>query len=966
MKHLRVLLVSHETTLSGAPLALFHLASWLKRKGWELMVVAPERGPISDLLEGAQIDVTLEASLLTDPEHGQLREFARSVDVVVANTIAAWQAIRAAHRENVRAIWYLHETMVATDLVGKIPEIRPTLELADLLVTPTRATARVYQSLTRTPIEVIPYGIPDLGALDQNATTGKTRFLSLGTYEPRKGQDVLIRALGLLGGETRKRTEFTFAGRPLFPDFFRAVQNDAAQLPNVKLLTGIAHDDARRLMADADVLICASRDETMPIVIIEAMCLGRAIISTDVGGIAEWLRDGLNGLLVPKENADAMAEAITSVSSNPGRRRALAAAGRRTFECHFQVGQFAERFAAILESTTRSGGHPLGRCLVDVAPGPKATQRRQSVALQSEDEQTPTSAAHESYADWIREFDSVSASDRAALRRTVRMLRRQPIISVVMPVFNPQIQFLRNAIDSVKRQVYERWELCMADDASTDPATRELLTEAARSEPRIKLTFRETNGNISACSNSALALASGEWCALLDHDDELTEDALAMVAAEVNAHPDAGLIYADEDKIDGGGVRSNPFFKTDWNPELFLGQNYINHLGVYRTDLLRRIGGFREGFEGSQDYDLALRCIEQLRDNQIRHIPRILYHWRMAAGSLAGVVDAKPYARDAARRAIADHLRRREISGRVEPCPENHESHRVIYEIVGEAPLVSAIILTRDRAALLGRCIAGLRERTDYENLEIIVVDNASVESETHEFLQAGERDGHFRVLTDASIFNFSRLNNLAARSARGAILALINNDIEADDAGWLREMVSHAARPEVGAVGARLWYPDGTLQHGGVVLGLGGVAGHAHHRIPRGHPGYFNRAFLQGNYSAVTGACLLTRKLVFDQLGGFNDTDLAINFNDVDFCLRLRRLGLQVVWTPYANLIHHESATRGHHRSSEEQAQFAREASYMQRTWGGELLQDPFYNPSLALNLPGYELSFPPRRRGL
>jgi GT2 family glycosyltransferase len=383
---------------------------------------------------------------------------------------------------------------------------------------------------------------------------------------------------------------------------------------------------------------------------------------------------------------------------------------------------------------------------------------------------------------------------------------------------------------------------------------------------------------------------------------------------------------------------------------------------VYRTDLLRRIGGFREGFEGSQDYDLALRVIEQLAPEQIRHIPRILYHWRTASGSLAAVVDAKPYAREAARRALADHLSRRGISGRVEACPENAESHRVVYELPAEVPLVSVIILTRDRAALLEQCVQSLRAPTAYENLEIVIVDNGSSEAETFALFDRLTSTGAVRVIEDAGEFNFSRLNNAAARAARGEVLAFLNNDIQAEDSGWLAEMVSHAVRPEVGAVGARLWFPNDTLQHAGVVLGLGGVAGHVHARNPRGHPGYYNRTLLQGNYSAVTGACMVVRREVFERLGGFNERELAVNFNDIDFCLRLQRRGLQIVWTPYANLLHHESASRGHHRTPEEQARFAREAAYMQGKWGAELLSDPFYNPNFSLELPGYVLAFPPR----
>ncbi|HEY8412031.1 MAG TPA: glycosyltransferase, partial [Pyrinomonadaceae bacterium] len=571
----------------------------------------------------------------------------------------------------------------------------------------------------------------------------------------------------------------------------------------MELIDALDHSDALRLLNETDVLVLPSRDETMPIAILEAMGLGKAVISADVGGVSEWLRDSMNGLLVAKENPEALAEALANCANNAEVVEQLKAASARTFERHFTLDRFASRFAELLISIAR-------RPTLRVAD----------------------------YHDWIARFDTPTPASHAALRRELRLLPRQPLISIILPVYNPDLKFLEAAIDSVRHQIYERWQLCVADDASTDPKVRPFLEKVAAGDARIKLTFRERNGHISACSNSALELATGEWCALLDQDDVFAENALALVALEIERNPDAGLIYSDEDKIDESNVRSNPFFKPDWNPELFLGQNYINHLGCYRADLLREIGGFREGYEGSQDYDLALRCVELLRPEQIRHVPRILYHWRMVSGSLAAVVDAKPYAREAARRAIADRAKRRETPGTVTACPENNESHRFIHALPQPAPLVSIIIPTRDRAGLLKRCVESIRTVTDYQAFEIIVIDNGSVEKETLEFLREAEAENVIGVVADAGAFNYSRLNNRASAKACGDILVFLNNDTEIDEPGWLTEMVSHALREEVGAVGARLWYPDGTLQHGGVILGLGGVAGHAFPHIPRGHPG--------------------------------------------------------------------------------------------------------------------------------
>ena len=927
----RVLFVSHETTLSGAPIQLLHFLPWLRQRGWTVAIAAPEAGPISDLLQAEGITTLIDATLLTDPARRRLQEISSEFDVVVANTIVSWAAVRAAFDLKIPVIWYLHETLVALRLMRQIPEIQPTLRMADLLITPTQRTAEIYQDLTDTPVAVVPYGIPVPRQIDLKKKANVRTFVTLGSFEPRKGQDVLLEAIGLFNELGPNESSFKMAGRVLDFAFFERLQARAAGLQNVELISALDHSEATALLNEADAIISPSRDETMPIAILEAMGLGKAVVSTDVGGVREWICDGMNGLIVPPENSSALAGALTRSTTDPKLLAQLGATARRTFDHHFTLERFGTRFAQLME-----------------AVGKRGIVRR--------------SIASFSYEDWIAQFDAPTPSDRAALRHRVRALRRQPLISVILPAYNPDLKILATAIESVERQLYERWELCIADDASTDPRVRPFLEAKSRGDARIKVTFREKNGHISACSNSAINVATGEWCALLDQDDAFAEDALALVAIEIERHPDAGLIYSDEDKIDAAGVRSNPFFKPDWNPELFLGQNFINHLGVYRTHLLRAIGGFREGLEGSQDYDLALRCIEQLEPAQVRHIPRILYHWRAVEGSLAAVADAKPYAKEAARRAIGDHLRRVGISARAEACPENVESHRVIYELAAPPPLVSIIIPMRDRVEFIERCLRSIREGTDYPSIEFIIVDNGSVERATLEFLSTIQKETGAQILRDDAPFNFSRLINRGAAAAKGAVLALLNNDIEADERGWLREMVSHVLRPCVGAVGARLWFSDGTLQHGGVILGLGGVAGHSFPRVPRGHPGYFNRLFLQQNCSAVTGACLLVRKESFQKLGGFNEVDLGISFNDVDFCLRLRAAGFRNVWTPYANLIHYESGSRGHQPTREEQAQFVREATYMQRKWGIELLKDPFYNPNLSLNLPGFELALPPR----
>ena len=553
------------------------------------------------------------------------------------------------------------------------------------------------------------------------------------------------------------------------------------------------------------------------------------------------------------------------------------------------------------------------------------------------------------------------AAEVARIRAHIAELPERPRISILLPTFDTREAWLRCAIDSVRAQLYPDWELCIADDASRDGRVRAVLDDYARRDSRIRLHFRAENGGIAAATNSALSLATGEFTALLDHDDELRPDALYHVACEINAHPDADLVYSDEDKISPRGRRCDPYFKPDWNYDLFLSHNLITHLAVYRTERLRAIGGFRRGFEGAQDYDLGLRFIEGLPENRIRHIPRLLYHWRQHEGSTAYSHAAKSDAPSAARRAIKEYLARRGIDADVLPAPEAPQCHRVKYALPASPPWVTLIVPTRNHVHLLRPCIDSVVNRTHYPSFDIMVVDNGSDDRATLDYLHTLERTGAATILRDDRPFNFSALMNNAVRHARGEIICLLNNDIEVIAADWLSEMVSHAIRPDIGAVGARLWYPDFTLQHGGVVLGIGGVAGHAHKRLPRGQPGHAHRAMLIQNFSAVTAACLVARKAVYRQVNGFDEA-LAVAFNDVDFCLRVRASGYRILWTPYAELLHRESATRGPEHTREKQLRFAGEVALMKSRWGELLLRDPAYNPNLTLDRQDFSIAWPPR----
>ena len=408
------------------------------------------------------------------------------------------------------------------------------------------------------------------------------------------------------------------------------------------------------------------------------------------------------------------------------------------------------------------------------------------------------------------------------------------------------------------------------------------------------------------------------------------------------------------------GKRYDPHFKPDWNRDLLYGLNYVSHLGVYATALVKQVGGFRVGFEGAQDYDLLLRCIEQIDDTQIVHIPKVLYSWRASPGSTAASNNSKPYATLAGVRALSEHLERvhgRPIDVVDGPFPF---SYRVLWPL-DTHPLVSIIIPTRDRLHLTQVAVDSILAKTNYTNFEIIIVDNASVEPDTLSwFAQIQSADSRVRVLRDDRPFNYSALNNTAVAQARGDVIALVNNDVEVINSGWLSEMVSLAIRPGTGCVGAKLYYPDGRIQHAGVVIGMGGVAGHAHLFFPGHHGGYFGRLLVRQAYSAVTGACLVVRRDIYDAVGGLNETDLTVAFNDVDFCLKVRAAGYTNVWTPWAELTHYKSASRGKDNTPEKAARFKEEASFMMEKWLAENTVDPCYNPNLTLGRRDFSFAQP------
>jgi GT2 family glycosyltransferase len=543
------------------------------------------------------------------------------------------------------------------------------------------------------------------------------------------------------------------------------------------------------------------------------------------------------------------------------------------------------------------------------------------------------------YQCWIHEFERPESQ---IIELKVASFLVQPKISVVMPVYNTKSEELEAAIDSVLQQSYPHWELCICDDRSPDPGVRRILDRFAKLDARIKVHYASEQGGISRASNAAWRMATGDYIALLDHDDTLSPNALAYVCEAVNQNPGCDLIYSDEDKIDGRGSRFDPFFKPDWSPDLILSENYICHMLVLRRDLAEKVGGFNPAFDGSQDYDLILRASEHA--SRIQHIAKVLYHWRAGASSTASGIQNKSYATEAARRALQDYCDRNGSGG----CVEQGKiagRFRIRYPMTA-GTRVSIIIAAGGKTEVLRANLESLFSKTAYTNYEVVVVDNSKGNATEKIVGQFQARYDDLRYVDWRNQpFNFSAINNAAARQCKSPVLLFLNDDTSIIEPSWLGAMLELALRPEVGAVGAKLLYPNEAIQHAGVVMGLFDNCGHAFKGLNATVGHYFDFSDVIRNVSAVTGACLMSRAEVFWQVGGFDETQFAVAFNDVDLCLKMGTCGYRVLYTPHAVLYHHESLSK----SSKDLIPHPEEVAAMKSKWGNVIAHDPFYSPNLT-----------------
>lgn len=555
------------------------------------------------------------------------------------------------------------------------------------------------------------------------------------------------------------------------------------------------------------------------------------------------------------------------------------------------------------------------------------------------------------YGPW---YEAYRPTEETLEKQRNRIWNYYPKISVVVPAYKTPEKFLREMMDSLRKQTYANWELCIANASPEDASMEFTLKEYASLDSRITWKKLEENLGIAENTNAAFAMATGDYVGLLDHDDLLAPNALYEIASALEKERDIDVIYTDEDKVRADlSEHFQPHLKPDFNLDLLRANNYICHLFVVKRDIMKQTGGFRREFDGAQDYDFIFRCVECAE--KIHHIPEILYHWRTHQASTADNPASKMYAYEAGKRAIEGNLKRSGLSGKVSHT-KDYGFYRVKYQVQG-APLVSIIIPNKDEKEALKKCLDSIFDKSTYKNFEILIVENNSETEEIFSYYRELSREKKIRLLKWDKPFNYSAINNFAAKKAKGDYLLFLNNDMEVITPDWMEEMLGHCQRPDTGITGAKLYYPDKTIQHAGTIIGIGGIAGHMFVNMPGERSGYLHKASIQQDLSAVTAACMMVKREVFFEVRGFEEK-LTVAFNDVDFCLRVRQKGYLVVYDPYVELYHYESKSRGTEDDKEKVRRFQSEIEFMRCRWEKLLKEgDPYYNKNLSLTKWNYSL---------
>ena len=555
------------------------------------------------------------------------------------------------------------------------------------------------------------------------------------------------------------------------------------------------------------------------------------------------------------------------------------------------------------------------------------------------------------YGGWIRYNELKDADLKAQMKKSFEI---SPKISIIVPMYKTKEKFLKELVECVINQTYSNWELCLADGS---PEQNEVYKKYIEKDERIKYKFLNENLGISGNSNKAIEMATGDYIALLDHDDVLAEYALFEIVKCINKYPEVEFMYSDEDKIDENSNRYDAYFKPDFAPDTLRCQNYICHFSIFKKELMEKLKGFKTNYDGAQDYDIFLRMSEIVEPKNIKHISRILYHWRVHNESTAKLdSNAKNYAFEAGKKAIEDHLSRLGLKGTVtNGCIDG--IYRVDYEVENN-PKVSIIIPNKDGKETLEVCINSILEKSTYNNYEIVIVENNSETEEIFKYYEELEKNEKIRIVKYPNKgFNYSAIINCGVKNSEGEFVVQLNNDTEVLTENWLELLIGFAQRKDVGAVGAKLYYPDETIQHAGIIVGIGGIAGNRFKSIPKAGHAYFAKESMIENLSAVTGACLFSRKSIYEEVGFMNE-NLAVAFNDVDFCLKIREKGYLIVYNPFVEFVHYESKSRGQEDTPAKIKRFQGEINTFEKRWQNFLDEgDPYYNINLSLDTEVYHM---------
>lgn len=1058
----RVLLVSHELSLTGAPMVLLDFARVLSTLGYVSCVASPKNGQMREEFLRNGIPVIVHPELLK----GKIvASFSVYFDVVVLNTFLCGHCAKELAGRNPIVIWWFHESEYSycQTVTDTLPEKLPKNILA--VAAGPAAAAAIKAIRTGWPVDEFCYGIKDTrnNAEENNTDSGekKTRtFVCIGSLEKRKGQDILCQAIKTLPEEVRKKSCFRFAGAV----FDSGIQEQLNTLKNrfpdcVKPEGVLNHEDVLRMIRSADCLILPSRADTLPVAATEALMFGKPVLCSDSCGTAGYIRENGGGFIYRTNEPSALAECIEkAISLNPQEMAFLGEEGRKIYERNFSESVFAARAGSLIQKaevrslifrleSTESGRAILEGELPHISGyrHQKNRSERERTALQKEleilkednrrivkeqeragselqktrfelencqaernssnallketkfqldlvhdsecwkltaplrmiletakklkgwDPALEDRKLREKYQDISGEekrnqrllkhrcdvceedFPYLSEDELENQKKSYRKLKQKPLISIVVPLYNTDQDYLIEMIQSVRLQSYRKWELCLADgsDDSHSYVEKICLAEAGK-DRRIRYRKLERNGGISANTNCALKMASGNYISLLDHDDLLHPCALFETVKSIN-NQKADMIYTDEATFHVLPADAFNFhLKPDYAPDTLRCNNYICHFLTFSRRLAEKVGEFRTECDGAQDFDMVLRLSEQAE--RIYHIQRVLYFWRAHPGSTSEDTLTKPYVRKATLRAVNDHLKRTGLRGSAEMAVDWGVLCRIRYQLCG-MPLVSVIIPNYEHLETLQRCIDSIIQKTAYPNYEILIIENNSVSPRIFSYYrELEETDSRIRVIPYKEPFNYSSINNFGAQYARGEYLLLLNNDTEIIAEGWIEEMLMFAQRKDVGVVGAKLYYPDDTVQHAGVGIGIGPVAEHLFRKSGRLDPGYFARLLYAQNLSAVTGACMMIRREVWDRVKGL-DEEFAVAFNDVDLCMRIRKAGYLIVFTPYAELYHHESLSRGTEDTPEKRKRFSGEIDLFRSRWKQELLAgDPYLNPGFDL----------------